>query len=201
MERPVQNKELIGASPLDVFTYIVCENPQITSVGLQQYVYMPREQSDQETVWLTRDEFLHGQKVREIIEGLPEDVQMVVFSKVLLQDGKSVHIQMMDFNLQKNEQGLNLVVERLKKVGVCSGWVLESGDSYHFYGSQLLSENEWVNFMGDCLLTSVVHGKDNIEQVADPRYIGHSLKRGGNALRITTRAGKTFEPRVVAFLK
>lgn len=201
MERPRQNDELIGASPLSVFTYIVNQYPEITAIGLQQYEYKPREQSDQKTIWISRKDFLQNQKVNELINNLDKGMQMVVFSKVLLEDGRHAHIQMMDFDLPKTEQNVNLVIERLKNVDVCSGWVLESGDSYHFYGPKLLSENEWVDFMGDCLLTSIVHSKKNIQQIADSRYIGHSLKRGGNALRITTRSDKTFEPRVVSFIK
>ena len=55
--------------------------------------------------------------------------------------------------------------------------------------------------MGECLLTSIVHDNYNIEQVVDNRYIGHSLIRGGNTLRITTKAEKTFEPKVIKFIK
>lgn len=199
--RFVQNKELTGSSPLDVFMYIVENSSEIAAVGVQQYEYRPREQSDQETTWISREDLLENQKVQELIGNLRDGVQMVVFSKVLLRNGQHAHIQMMDFDLPKSEENLNLVMGRLKKVGISKGWILESGDSYHFYGPKLLSESEWVNFMGDCLLTSVVHDEDNIQQVADPRYVGHSLKRGGNALRITTRAEKTFEPKVVAFIK
>lgn len=202
MEALRQNKELIGASSIEVFTHIVRTNPQIARVNLWRYVYKPVqfEEPGENPLWLTREQLFQGQRVKELIEGLPQDAQIGVFSKVLLESGEFTHISMMDFNQGKTKQGLNLVVERLKRGKISSGWVLETGESYHYYGSQLLTEPEWIDFMGTCLLTSVVHSRENIEQVADPRYIGHSLKRGGCVLRITTRAIKNFEPKVVAFI-
>ena len=203
METLMQNKELIGASPIDVFTHIVRINPQITKVNLWRYVYKPVQfqEPGQNPIWLTRDELFQGQRLKGLIDGLPEDAQIGVFSKVLLESGEFAHIPMMDFNQDKTEQGLRLVVERLKKARVSRGWVLETGKSYHYYGSQLLTELGWVDFMGTCLLTSVVHSRENIEQVADPRYIGHSLRRGGCVLRITTQASKKFKPEVAAFIE
>ena len=191
----------MGANSLDVFKYIVEINPQIDEIGLQQYETISRQHIEQKTIWITRDRFLRTNEVQELIDKLPETVQMVVFSKVLLNDGNYAHIPMMDFDTPKNDDGLNIVIDRFKKVNIHEGWILESGVSYHFYGSKLLTESNWINFMGECLLTSIVHDNYNIEQVVDNRYIGHSLIRGGNTLRITTKAEKTFEPKVIKFIK
>lgn len=203
MEALRQNKDLIGSSPIDVFKQIVSINPQISKVNLWRYVYKPIqfEEPGENPIWLNRDELFKEQRLKELIEELPQDAQIGVFSKVLLESGEFAHIPMMDFNLNKTERGLSLVVERHKKAQVSSGWVLETGESFHYYGSQLLTEQGWIDFMGTCLLTSVVHSRQNIEQVCDPRYVGHSLKRGGCVLRITTRAIKNFEPKVVAHIE
>ncbi len=201
-ERTTENNELIGANPLEVFTHIVKVNPQIEAVNFWTYVYRPVQFTEpgKNPQWISREEFLSHNVLPELVEGLPDDAQVGVFSKVILENGGTVHIPMMDFGIPKGDKGLATLKERFQKAGAHNIWVLETGESYHLYGKDLLSEVEWVQFMGTCLLTSVVHTRENIEQVADPRYIGHSLKRGGNVLRVTTRAIKSFEPRVVAFI-
>ena len=107
---------------------------------------------------------------------------------------------MMDFETDKGGCGLETISNRLQHVGITNGWVLETEFSYHYYGHELISDEGWIHFMGKCLLLSIFHDRKNIEQVADPRYIGHSLMRGGNVLRITTRGDKSFVPTVVATL-
>ncbi len=201
-EFDTKNKELIGAAPLDVFTHIVAVNPQIAVVNFWTYVYKPVQFAEpgENPHWITREEFLSRDVLPKLIKGLPDDAQLGVFSKVRLNSGGVAHIPMMDFSIPKGDRGIAVVIERLQKAGLHKTWILETGESYHLYGQDLLSEEEWVQFMGTCLLTSVVHQRDDIEQIADPRYIGHSLKRGGNVLRVTTRAIKSFEPKVIAFI-
>lgn len=201
MERP-GNQELLGASPLEVFRHVIKINPNIAKVNFWVYEYKPIEHTEggKNPYWLSREEFFEGSRLQRLIALLPEQAQLGIFSKVLLNTNEAFHIPMMDFEIEKSETGLNTVLSRLRHVGISNGWILETGASYHYYGQQLLSHEEWVDFMGVCLLTSIVHTRKNIEYVADPRYIGHSLRRGGNVLRLTSRADKNLEPVVVASL-
>jgi len=197
-----KNEELIGANAFDVLSQIVSVNPQITAVNFWVYVYRPVQFSEpgENPRWVSREQFFSQDVLPRLVENLPEDAQVGVFSKVALGEGEVAHIPMMDFSIPKSDGGITVVKERLQKAGIHNIWLLETGEAYHIYGKDLLTEEEWVQFMGTCLLTSIVHTRENIEQVADPRYIGHSLKRGGNVLRVTTRAIKSFEPKVVAFI-
>lgn len=201
-ERTTENKELIGATPLNVFRHIVEVNSQIATVNFWTYVYRPVQFTEpgENLHWISREEFLSQNVLTRLLDNLPDDAQIGVFSEVVLEDRTTAHIPMMDFSIPKSDMGLAVLRERLQRGGVHNTWLLETGESYHLYGKDLLSEEEWIHFMGTCLLTSVVHTRDNIEQISDPRYIGHSLKRGGNVLRVTTRAIKSFEPKVVAFI-
>lgn len=104
----------------------------------------------------------------------------------------------MDFDIPKSKKNLKLLIERLKKLDYPSGWILETGKSYHFYGYDLMSNKEWLGFLSRSLLTSLVITRENIIQIADARFVGHSIRRGCCTLRVTTRADKSFKPRVVA---
>jgi hypothetical protein len=201
-ERISENEELIGAKPMDVLTYIVKKDPSIATLGFWTYIYKPVQYAEPEENphLVLREEFLAQNVVQKIVESLPEEAQVGVFSRVILGNGETGHIPMMDFGIPKSDEGLVIVRERLQKGGVHNAWILETGASYHLYGKDVLSKQEWIQFMGTCLLTSVVHSRGNIEQIADPRYIGYSLKRDGNVLRLTNRGEKLFEPRVVAYI-
>lgn len=200
----LSNNELIGASSVNVLEHIVQINPDIAKISFWVYVYRPIQftESGQNPLYVPRTDVLNDSQgvVSRIVNSLPNEAQVGVFSEVLLNNGDKAHIPMMDFGIPKSDEGLGVVKERLQRAEIHNVWILETGESYHLYGKDLLSPQEWLNFMGTCLLTSVVHSRDNITQVADPRYIGHSLKRGGCVLRVTTRAVKSFDPKVVAFI-
>lgn len=195
-----KNEELIGAPPLEVICQIVKHSSQIAELNFWTYNYVPlrHDEKGRNPLWLTREQILHDGILGEIELSLKDGEQLAISSRVKLLSGKVAHLPMMDFQTPKGEFGLQKVRERLQHVGVKNGWILETGESYHYYGGDVLSQEDWLDFMGLCLLTSIVHTRENIEQIADPRYIGHSLRRGCNTLRITTRGDKDFTPRVVA---
>lgn len=115
-------------------------------------------------------------------------------SKVKLENGSFNHIPMIDFS--SNVMGnLLKVKEVLTKVGEEKGFVLASGRSYHYYGANLLTQEEWVIFMAKCLL---INSRD--ETVINSRYIGHSLFDGYCGLRLTSSSGKPQVPYVVDVL-
>ncbi|MFH1706020.1 MAG: hypothetical protein ABH867_03900, partial [Patescibacteria group bacterium] len=65
-----------------------------------------------------------------------------------------------------------------------------SGRSFHYYGNYLMNEKEWRVFLGDCLLSGL----------ADPRYMGHCLKDGCAALRLSACSLRHHVPKVVSIL-
>ena len=194
-------QELLWLGPLFVLRKIVEVNPEVAGVNFWKYVYRPVQFAEQgeNPYWLDKDDLFDDGKIKEIVDSLPEDCQLGIYSRVVLSSGASAHIPLMDLAVKKGPESLSLIQERFRKAGMTRGWLLETGESYHYYGSDLLTgPDRWIDFMGRCLLTGVVHTRENIVQLADPRYIGHSLRRGGCVLRITTKDDKTFEPKVVA---
>lgn len=200
MER-LSKKELIGSQPIDVLKEVIQRNPHIESVNLWTYTYvrLTTEERGNNQLWLTREDILNSNAIDNTISTLRSSEQLAISSKLKLSSGEFAHIPLMDFSIPKSPPNLGVLRERLEYSNFPSGWIFETGKSYHFWGSKLLAENEWIPFMGNCLLTSIVHDRQNIEQIADPRYIGHSQKRGCNTIRITTRADKKFAPVVVSY--
>lgn len=63
----------------------------------------------------------------------------------------------------------------------CALSIYHSGRSFHGYGTNLMSYNEWVGYMGRMLLLNNPTRTD----VVDPRWIGKSLVVGQSYLRLT----------------
>ena len=197
-ERPLTVDRLTGTKALGVIRNILRLQPDIAELYFWSYNYVPQKSDEGgKPFWKTRQEILRSDFLKVLESELLGEEQVSLGSIVKIADGRILHIPMMDFCISKGTQGLETLKDRLNKLGIKNGWILESGGSYHFYGLDLFEGDQWLDFLGSCLLTSIVHSRDNIEQVADPRYIGHSLRRGCCALRVTSRGEKSFIPTVV----
>lgn len=123
---------------------------------------------------LSSDDILFGDFYKNIV--LPEVAigkAMAVVSRV----PGDMHIPMMDFDCDVNDENLAKIVEYMRHIGL-KGYVLKSGASFHVYGKRVMDRQEWINFLGDMLLC--------VPKV-DARYVGHGLKRGFTAVRITDK--------------
>lgn len=67
-----------------------------------------------------------------------------------------------------------------------NGMVLRTKNSYHVIGFIPLSIEEWHAHMAQSLLLKTKNG----DQIADVRYVGHSLERGYGSLRLSDYLGK-----------
>ena len=106
-------------------------------------------------------------------------------SKVKLKDGSLRHIAMMNFHPEENVD-LTHIRRAIQYIcGSREGVLLDSGRYYHYWGNFLLSEIEWMKFLGDFLMPTVI---------VSPRYIGHQLFNGSCTLRLTSDL--TYKPQV-----
>lgn len=138
---------------------------------------------------LKRDE-VNADVLGRLRTAMPPGDALGVCSKVTLYDGRIMHIPMMDFKAfvsTLNERSLLRLFRQ--ELGEQSGALLDSGNSYHYYGCRLVDVTDWHAFLGKCLLTA---------PLVDTRYIGHRLIEGFCILRISAARGK---PRVPAMLK
>lgn len=115
---------------------------------------------------------------------------LALSSRVTVASGEERHLTLMDFQCPVRPGTLPAVITALEAIGEETGVVVESGRSYHYYGSRLLTIDEWRTFLGRCLLLS---------PLTDTRYIGHRLIAGETSLRIAADTSHT-QPTVVACL-
>ena len=116
---------------------------------------------------------------RSIIIDLSRD-DYVLNSQVFLTDGTLAHLPLMDFNICVSEDGLTKVSEILTLLGVRQGYLMDSGSSYHFIGSEPMTTDEHLAFLHRALLFT---------PIIDGRWIAHQLINGNSNLRIGEKNG------------
>lgn len=128
---------------------------------------------------------------KELMDKYKEDFILCIASVVKLDNGSFKHIPMIDFS-SHFEKDLSKTEEALKAIGEKRGFILDSGRAFHYYGTNLLSEDEWLKFVGRCLLLNTQDIK-----IADDRYFGHRLRDGYGGLRIAAHSTKPSVPQIV----
>jgi hypothetical protein len=137
---------------------------------------------------LPREQVSHD-AIREL-QAVRPGWAVAVASSVRTADGER-HIPMVDFQCPVGDLYRDVLLAGLTRIG-CRGALLESGASYHFYGRELLTRDEWRKFIGYTLLLS---------PFVDTRYVGHRLIDGESVLRIEPHPTKPVMPRVVALVR
>lgn len=121
-----------------------------------------------------------SQSISALVQRIPKGLGLVVSSRILEKNARNRwHIPMLDLRCPTTEGNSRAVLKILEILGHKRGILAESGRSYHFYGTKLLSNSEWRSFMGKALLFS---------PVTDPRYIAHRLIDGECRLKIIDSA-------------
>lgn len=109
---------------------------------------------------------------------------------------KDFCVPLVDFKCKDSPENLEKVRDFLIKIGQKTGIILASGQSYHYYGLELLSVEQWRVFMAKCLLSEL---RDL--QLIDVSHIGHSLWDGFAILRISKSPYYPKIPTVVSILE
>jgi len=136
-------------------------------------------------------ESLSAESLQEMAIARSNEFAVGLYSGCRLENGSYAHIPMMDFRGTPSERHLARIKKGLHSIDQTRGVILTSGRSYHFYGFDLLTQQEWFKFMGRCLL---------LAPLTDSRYIAHRLIEGEAALRLTRSISKPEIPSVIAFL-
>lgn len=117
-----------------------------------------------------------------------EQENLGITSMVWLDDSKIKHIPMIDFKCSYSAENLQKVGKTLLALGQRSGFILESGQSYHYYGIELLNVRSWIDFMEQCKNYEII-GKI---------WPDFQLDDGYATLRIATSSAKPYLPKVIA---
>ncbi len=211
---------------IDVVVYIIENNPQISHVtftkypmkaasspidslkNLEETLLQHKENEDYppiERIDVTRE------KLFKMCKELSIGKCLAVRSKVKTSSKKILYIPLLDFVCKKGDDNLLFLVNLMSKVHDCDklekeGFLLETTHSYHYYGASLLTIEDWIKFIGRCLL---LHPRpEDLETamqlgasaVIDARFLGHSLLAGQGSLRVSADCQGEF-PRVVATIE
>lgn len=208
----------IGMTSVEALVEIIRVNLKRRSSGFNGnfiwfYTYMPRENTqDKKSNSLSQLIFhdfskfsLAGEKSEDItvdhinhwIRLLDEGEVLGIISEIKIArsfeeyySAHFHHIPMMDFRCPKSPKNLARIKGLLRTIGEKEGVILDSGRSYHYFGTNPLSEKEWLMFLGKCLLSGLV----------DERYIGHRLIDRCGILRISACSLRPKIPTVVSIL-
>lgn len=144
----------------------------------------------EEEIWLERRE-ITLEYLSQMLERLGRKRALAIASNVkIFSADNMLHIPMMDFDCEVSPENLERIQEFLRRIKQ-KGVILLSGRSYHYYGIGLLSKEDWLVFLGKCLLFT---------DYAESRYIGHRLIDSCAYLRISKNEIRPNIPKVIAIV-
>jgi hypothetical protein len=136
---------------------------------------------------------LDAKQIRDKADELPDGMVLALSSRVKCVGSLTHrHLPMLDFRWKPSPEARRGILVMMRAMAV-QGLLLESGNSFHFIGTRLVTETEFVRFFGRSLLCG---------SMIDRRWVAHQLIEGDAALRITTPRvnGPRREPIVVDVL-
>lgn len=137
---------------------------------------------------ISREDLLEG-KLAEMVHqtGYGEAVGLV--SEVELKSGKHQHFIFLDFHCEVSEDNTELVSAVSNRLLPGGYLLLDSGDSYHAWGIQLVSSSERVKLLGRSLF---------FMPIVDGIYIAHQLNQEVSSIRISVGGQRRCAPQVIA---
>lgn len=118
-------------------------------------------------------------------EALKDDYLVGITSDVMTKNGTASLI-LFDFVWDINEDNLNDISNVVREF--TPGFLLESGQSYHFYSSNLTDKKKWMEILRGIWMESSV----------DANWTDLQERRGHSVLRVSTNSKKPDMPEVVA---
>lgn len=132
-----------------------------------------------------------GARLEEETADVEEGHVVALTSAITLRSGEVLHLPMLDFASKSRRPSAREAVEHAAGALRVPGFLVESGQSYHFYGQVLVDASALRTFLTRAIL---------LAPVADSRWVAHQLLEQTCSLRIspTTRGGR---PRVVSHVR
>ena len=172
---------------LDLISHPAGMIPRLTQLGggpvafeFSRYKYQPRVIEDER-----RSYRVESDDVALWIEGTAQalalDEDIAFHSRVYLKNERIRQIPMIDFKGHPTPEDFHRVKEALAAFQINSFEIFDSGRSFHLYGMALLTQEEWLRFLGRILLINLPGG----EELVDTRWVGHRIMAGYGTLRWT----------------
>ncbi len=106
------------------------------------------------------------------------DEYLALSSKIKMKDNTICHLPMIDFHVPYSETNQDLIEDVLTELALVSGYIINSGQSFHFIGNQLFDDSKYYNFLAQILLFA---------PVVDKSWVAHQMIEGYCALRLTKK--------------
>ena len=178
--------------PLGFVEAFCRRHPEIESLEIGVYRYEPQTVSDKRRVVPVPPHEI-ARRYRKIENRLDPGEEIALQSRVSVRAKRQGwawpwasrertevrHIPMIDFQGDVSEANLEGVAHIALDFRCDEMAVFFSGRSCHFYGFALLTQDEWIQFMGRILLLNL----PGQPAVVDSRWVGHRLIAGYSALR------------------
>lgn len=129
---------------------------------------------------------------KEYIKKFPlnEEEELALDSRVKI-GNDDFHLPLIDFKVGKEYfddvievcEKIKSYLEELNKPEDIEYSLFDSGHSFHGYFNTLISQNDWYDFLGYLILQ--YGNNSSISEIIDVRWIGHSLRAGFCALRLS----------------
>ena len=101
-------------------------------------------------------------------------------SRVRLYDEAEAHIILIDFSISVSLEHTKVVKDSLSHLGITHGYILDSGSSYHYIGSDIVSDSDYKRILCYAYLLS---------PITDGRWIAHQLIERSCNLRVGEKNG------------
>jgi len=172
--------------PYELIRKLIEQLPFDADLEFSTYKYEPQSILDTRSTFRISAKELSQTAIERLILGLDHDTELA-FHSLIRHSKKVYHVPMIDFRVsqEKLKESLDSIEKILPKTIAKEINFYSSGRSCHAYSLALISNKEWIDFMGRLLLISLPQD----EQVIDTRWIGHRLMGGFSSLRWSNNSG------------
>jgi len=121
---------------------------------------------------------IESKEVFEFINA--KDIENIAInSQVILNDGRKLHIPMLDFELPYSEGNIEIIRNVICNLKL-KGAIFNSGKSYHFVGYELISEGELIDLLAKFSL---------LYPISDSAWCSHQIIERSASLRVSKKYG------------
>lgn len=113
-----------------------------------------------------------------IDQHLDGEKKYAILSRVIFVDRQVYHLPLIDFHCNSTGENVQLAEDLIGIMEIGPGYLLDSGESFHFIGTQLISAMEFGPYLGKLIMYS---------PIIDKSWIAHQLVEGSCALRVTQK--------------
>ncbi len=105
---------------------------------------------------------------------------LALCSTIISSQNQQLHLPMIDFHIPISPSNINVVESVCKTLELGKGWIIESGESYHFIGSHLMKWEELQEKLYKAIIFS---------PIIDKAWVSHQLQEKACSLRVGEKKG------------